>query len=319
MTTSYSNEIGGYFELESANLNKLVFSDGIMLNSARNALRYIVRAYSIREMLVPYYTCPVVWDALQKEGVKLIFYHINKNLEVDLNLSSISLQNKYILVNNYFGVKTDYIRKLAQFCPRLIVDNAQALYAPKLGLAAIYSPRKFFGLPDGGIALCSKSISNNFEQGLSYQRCNHLFIRADVGAECGYSYFKQNDASLDNLNIEFMSNLTTNMFMSCDTEKARLARLKNFTYLHKALSGKNELSVRLSPEDVPMVYPLVCTQQELRQKLINNKIFVATYWPRIETFLGKDELFVQRQLLALPIDQRYNETHMQRIVEIIND
>ena len=51
----------------------------IKLNTARNCLRYILRAYDIKEIFVPYYFCPTVKSAIRKENVKINFYHIDKN------------------------------------------------------------------------------------------------------------------------------------------------------------------------------------------------------------------------------------------------
>ena len=74
--------------------------------------------------------------------------------------------------------------------PNLIVDNAQALYSREIGRAAFYSPRKFFGLPDGRIALFRESgISNvdGLERCFSLSRATHLLKRIDINAEAGYS------------------------------------------------------------------------------------------------------------------------------------
>ena len=54
-------EIGGYFELERGPFKP--YHDGVYLNSGRNALRYIVRKLGIHKIHVPYYTCPVVFEA----------------------------------------------------------------------------------------------------------------------------------------------------------------------------------------------------------------------------------------------------------------
>ena len=55
-----SKEIGGFIELELKQ-GKHFHKSAILLNSARSALRYVIRAYNIREIHTPYYTCPVVW------------------------------------------------------------------------------------------------------------------------------------------------------------------------------------------------------------------------------------------------------------------
>lgn len=310
-----SEAIGGYFSLEFP--RSLRHLEGTLLNSGRNALRYIIREFKIQELLVPYYTCQVVWEAIKQENIVPIFYHVNQNLEIDLPSLP---RDKFILVNNYFGIKGKYIKQLANEHTNLIVDDAQSFYAPKVGLAHFKSPRKFFGLPDGGIALCPQTSSQNLPQSTSWSRCSHLLIRADLGAVAGYEEFKKNDASLDNLPIEKMSNLTQQMLEAVDFATAKQRRITNFYILHESLKHKNRLAIALDETDVPMVYPFLNTSPNLKQKLINNKVFVATYWPEIEKVCPPDsyELNMQQHLIPLPIDQRYGEQDMHRILEVID-
>ena len=53
-------QVGNFFELETAKLSKKWLKDKILLNSGRNALRYIIKAYNINKIAVPYYTCQFV-------------------------------------------------------------------------------------------------------------------------------------------------------------------------------------------------------------------------------------------------------------------
>ena len=76
---SCSKEIGGYFGIECSE-NKPYHSSGRFLNSGRNALRHILRAYDIKQIYVPHYTCPVVIDAIKKEGCEIIFYTVTPEL-----------------------------------------------------------------------------------------------------------------------------------------------------------------------------------------------------------------------------------------------
>ena len=135
-------EIGGYFELELDKRN-LFYPDAIALNSARNCLRYIIRAYNITEIYVPYYTCNVVWQAIRSEGCKIKFYHIDDKFMPVQEFQ----KEDFVLYSNYFGVCAGNVKILSEKYPNLIVDNAQAFYMPSLGLASFNSPRKFFGVP----------------------------------------------------------------------------------------------------------------------------------------------------------------------------
>ena len=61
-------------------------------------------------------------------------------------------------------------------------------------------------------------------------------------------------------------------------------------------------------------------EEGLREFLIDNKIFVAKYWPNVEKYIEGNnnwEYYFVNNLLPLPIDQRYNLTDMKRIVDLI--
>jgi len=311
MTTLLSKDIGGYFGLE-LNPQYDNIKDAVALNSARNCLRYVIKAYGIKEINLPQYTCPVVWQSVQKEGCKIKFYHIDKNFMPVCEFN----ENDFIVYTNYFGVCTKNVKELEKKYKNLVVDNAQAFYTPKFGLASFNSIRKFFGVPDGALLYCDKKLAASIEQGTSYQRFSHLLKRADVDAKFGYSDFVTNDDSLIDEDIKGLSNLTKAIFNSIDTKSAKLIRIKNFEYLTSELKKMNELSLSLDTDDVPMVYPLVIKKDGLRAKLIKNNIYVAQYWSPIDSDSLESDF--QKYLLPLPIDQRYNINDMKRIVEVIN-
>lgn len=223
-------DIGGYFGLELKN-GSLYHSDCVMLNSCRNALRYLIRAYNIKKLNVPYYTCPVVFQAIEKENCKLELYEIDKMFYP----KKIFKNDDYILYTNYFGICSSNIKKLVKKYPNLIIDNAMAFYSPYNGLASIYSPRKFFGTADGGILKTEKLLNEKFDKSQSYQRFSHLLKRIDCGAEFGYSDFNYNENQLSIEPIKKMSNLTFNMLKSIDYEYVKNKRLNNFKYLKKII------------------------------------------------------------------------------------
>ena len=77
----------------------------------------------------------------------------------------------------------------------------------------------------------------------------------------------------------------------------------------------------MSMDDVPLVYPLLIENgSELRNKLISNKIFCARYWPNVLNNCKDQSLeyHLAKNIVSLPIDQRYGEGDMSRIISIIN-
>lgn len=315
--------IGGYFELELTDRGGFLHDDGVLLNSGRNALEYVLMALGdVKHLYLPYYTCNVVMEPVEKMGIPYSFYHINQKLEIE---GRPSLQKgDYLIYTNYFGVKDEYVKTLADhYGSHLIVDNAQAWFAePITGVDTIYSPRKFVGLPDGGVAYCTKHLDeNNFVQDVSYERCSHLLKRIDLGPSEGYADFRTNSEQLKGQPVKQMSKLTRRLLSSIDFEDVKTRRRNNFEYLHKRLRELNLFELpSMDAFECPMVYPYMTEDSSLKQKLIDNKFFVATYWPNVleRCKKGEWEYVLAQNTCFLPIDQRYGEEEMETIIKQIN-
>ena len=71
-------EIGGYFELE-LNKGHEYHPQAIRLNSGRNAFEYILRAKKYKKVYMPFYTCEVMFEPLQKLNLNFENYSIDEN------------------------------------------------------------------------------------------------------------------------------------------------------------------------------------------------------------------------------------------------
>ena len=113
-----------------------------------------------------------------------------------------------------------------------------------------------------------------------------------------------------------MSNLTGKILVSIDYEFCRRRRIENYNYLDEHLKDRNKIHFELSENDVPMVYPFLTDDAGLRNKLIENKVFVAKYWPNVLEWTkeGMLENKLTQNLLAIPCDQRYGMSDMEEIV-----
>lgn len=316
--TNQHKSIGGYFELELPQGTEY-HSQAIALNTGRNALEYILRARGYKRVYLPYYSCEVLLEPFKRLGIEYAFYHINANLEADLQPSLNS--DEAILCINYFGLKQDHVNALAQrYGKQLIVDNTQAFYAQPIdGIDTFYSCRKFFGVPDGAYLYCDKVLDAELEQDYSWERMTHLLKRIDVSAETAYADFREQGEKLKNNPIRKMSNLTHRIMASIDYDGVAGRRRQNYQLLDEAIGNKNGIALPLSADAVPMVYPFLTTDQQLRQRLIDNKVYIATYWPNVLDWCNTDstEYTLTTQLLPLPIDQRYGKEEMNTIIKVI--
>ena len=311
--------IGGYFGLEIPHGSEY-HKDAIRLNTGRNCLEYILRARGYKKVYLPYYTCEVVLEPFAKLGIEYEFYHIDIHLEIRDKFTLKA--DEALLYVNYYGLKQRYVESLAaKVGEQLIVDNTQAFYAqPIKGIDSFYTCRKFFGVPDGAYLYTDKLLDVELEQDQSYDRFMSLTKRIDLGAEAGYADFRELSKSLVGQQIKRMSNLMQRMMQGIDYESAAQRRRANFQMLHEALGKENNLELPLNGDAVPMVYPYLGPVEGLREKLIENKIFVARYWPNVLDWTTKDDIeyLLAYQMQPLPIDQRYGEEDMKSIIEIIN-
>lgn len=314
------NAIGGYFSLELPHYEEY-HKNAIKLNTGRNCLEYILRSRQYKKVYIPYYTCEVILEPIQKLNIAYEFYHINLSLEIsdEIHLH----KGEALLYTNYYGLKQRYVEVLAEkYEQRLIVDNTQAFYAkPNLGIDTFYTCRKFFGVPDGAYLYTDKLLDVELEQDQSYERMLSLTKRIDLSPEAGYQDFHDISKSLVGQPIKRMSKLTLRMMQGIDYEAATKRRRENYLLLHEALGKENSIVLPLDDDAVPMVYPYLIPVKGLREKLIENKVFVARYWPNVLNWIHETDMEYDlvTLLVAIPIDQRYGQEDMKYILDRIND
>ena len=316
--------IGGYFEWEfPVTTGKPLHSEAVRLNSARYALEYILRGLSdVKVLWIPYFTCEVVLEPLRRLGIKWKFYYINGSLEI---ASSIELDDgEYLLYTNYYGIKDACIPELARiYGNRLIVDNAQGLFCEPIAKHQIYSPRKFIGMPDGGLAITDVAdYSENLPKSQSFERCLHLLKRIDVGASGAYGDFQKNDDYISEDKLSRMSSLSSRIYDSIDFKRVQDARRANFKLFHEKLGESNRLQIpSMDSFACPLVYPYWTNRNDLKKKLIENQIFVATYWPNVFEWCKPTDLEFELadHVVCIPIDQRYGKEEMEFIIKVVKN
>jgi hypothetical protein len=168
--------------------------------------------------------------------IEVCFYSIDTQFGIDINLSP--APDDLILYVNYFGICSQQVTNIMnRFNPKkIIIDNSQAFFSPPSPcLANIYSPRKFFGVPDGGILITNLAIKLPDAVDLgSVARMKHLLTRLDLGPEQGYPYYQEAEESLCNLQPKRMSRVTTSLLESIDYHQARIQREENFYFYTKS-------------------------------------------------------------------------------------
>lgn len=254
----------------------------VKLNLARNCLRYVVKLYNIQEIFLPYYICPTVRQALQKENCKLKFYHIDENFYPILNFD----KKAFIIYPNYFGICAKNVEKLLETYPNLIVDNAHNFYMQPVGIASVYSLRKFFDVTDGAYLYTLKAPNLRFEKD-TFIPTKKIFSHED---------FVKNELRLNNEDIKIISDFTDKKFKTFDLENLKKKRLEKFEYFHSKYKKQNLLKFDLTVNDVPFCYPLM-TEKAFPSELRELEIY--RYWsPLPKEFL---EYKFYKNLIPIPL------------------
>jgi hypothetical protein len=313
-------KIGGFFELELNDEGEF-YPEALKLNTGRNCLEYILRASNYKKIHIPYFICDVVLEPIKKLNIECEFYKIDKDFNPVFDYRKLGEEDAFLYVN-YFGLKQKTVIQLSHNIKNLIIDNAQAFFTEPLeGGDTFYSPRKFVGIADGGYLYTNKILNIDLDKDVSYERMSHLLKRIDLGPQDAYLSFKENSRKLTGRGILKMSNLTQKILKSIDYREIKKIREENFIQLHKYLGEQNDLDISLDDLNGPMVYPFMIKDKILRQHLITNKIFVATYWPNVLEWCreGDLEYKMTKYILPLPIDQRYGFKEMGKIIKIIKE
>lgn len=306
-------EIGGYIELEY-NYGTEYYEYCIALNTARNCLSYLIKKRNIKKLLLPYYLCDTVREKCEEMGcVNLEFYKLNNHLLpiYDKKMN----ENEYIYIVNYYGLlNNEIIQQLKERYHNIIIDNVQAFFAkPVKNVDTIYSCRKFFGVPDGAYLYTNLQLDNNIIRDKSNGRMQHLLGRFENLASEYYDLYKEINIKLKKEPLKQMSKLTHNLLKGLDYERIKQIRTSNFDILNSKLKKYNKIQVK---EIVgAYCYPFYTDDAKtLREKLIENKVYVPILWPNLIENQAKE---FANNILPLPVDQRYNIDDMTYICDLI--
>lgn len=316
--------IGGYFELELPASQGERYPQARAFQSARAAFLALLLTGKPSRVWMPWYLCDSMIEPLLMAGIDVARYRIDETFAISDELTLAA--NEWLLYVNYFGIcQANVERVLTQF-PRhqVIIDNAQAFFSPAQDcLATIYSPRKFFGVPDGGYLVTPLQVP--MPEQLDTQspgRCLHLLKRITLDPESGYPDYLVAEESLIRQSPRQMSQLTRRLLATQDYLEAHRKRRENFDFLDQHLSKHNQFQPHLGRMDAPLCYLLRGARPGAREHLIRNRIFVPTYWrdvlkegllaPPLERSLSANDL-------CLPCDQRYDVDDMKRIIDVLSE
>lgn len=319
-------EIGSFIELDLRNTGE--FYDGKLnlarLNSARAGIYHALRLLNCRQIHIPRYLCNTVRDFLHKKGINVTYYRLNPSFEPELTLVE---PGSAVLIVNYFGILSQsHVKRLIKRFENVIVDNCQAFYStPDRNGYHIYSPRKFFGVPDGCYVTGNKAenLQEEYLPDTSSEHAAFLLKRIEQGCSPVYSERMQNEVRIDSSDIMRMSGLTHALLQNIDYESIRKKRMENFGHAHDLYRNMNLLDVErfMDRDSVPMVYPLVTKDKKMVDKLRDKGVYTGRWWNHVLKEVPADsfEAWLSMYMIPIPIDQRYGIDEIQYVFNFIHD
>lgn len=295
----------------------MLHDGAVALNCGRNCLGFLIKAYGIKKIYIPYFCCKSVSQPCEQNHIEIEYYHIDKIFRpvFEKKLGD----NEWLYIVNFYGqISKEEIKEWKEKYGRIIIDNAQAYFqTPVYGVDTLYTCRKFIGVPDGAFLYTNVTLEEELLIDESYDRMKFVLGRFERTASEFYRMSVVNNELFKQQPIKRMSALTANLLRGVDYLKIKDIRTQNFSYLHKRLGIYNELKIQTT--EGAFAYPLFMKgAHKLRKNLADKKIYIPTLWPDV---LEKPENTLEYQyandILPLPCDQRYGWEHMETICNAI--
>ena len=310
---------GGYLTLDFGESNEFYHESAARVNSARFGLELILKKNSFKKIYVPFFICDVVLQPIKSAGIEVEFYRIsNEFFPVNVKLC----ENEVLLFVNYFGILDHQIKTVLASFDNVILDLSQSFYSKfSKDQMCFYSARKFFGCPDGGLVYPNYSV-DDLQISKSFDRMKHLIQRLDDENDLSYQYYIKNESLFDKDFLQKMSKLTTKILNCQNYKEVQKIRMNNFTNYHRYLKEMNELTYIIDVENMacPLTYPFLKKGNfSVKDKMIEQEIFLPTYWKNTIKPLGEDwfENHLRNNTLHLPLDQRISQKDVEHIINVL--
>lgn len=335
-----SKIIGGMFALADTStadytLPNFMNSDSILLANARSGFALVIELLSPARVWMPSYFCNHVLHIIEEYTATIEYYEIDRKLTIsELQWLDRVQPNDLVIMVDYFGFPCDQEckKKVKELGAWLLEDACQALLSADVGEFAdfvIYSPRKFLGIPDGGILTTRHNClfedislkSPPAKWWLMAFEASRLRKDFDLygGGRHWFELFRETEET-GPCGRFAMSELSKLLLLHCfDYERIAATRVENYKLLASELE-EFSLFPSLPHGVVPLGFPLCLKDRDrIRQVLFKHDVYPPVHWlikgviP--ENFKDSHEL--SDEIMTLPCDQRYEATDMEQMISIL--
>ena len=230
---------------------------------------------------------------------------------------------EYFFYINYFGLKRSFIEQLREnYGNRLLIDNTHDFFARDSRVYYSFnSARKFFGVSDGAFLYgpkCEVDIKQLTRFNKSDNTPNTLRLNKDY--ENAFTAYQKYEESLG-CEVNRISTNSERILKGIDYVKIRKTRRANFKFLHAKLKEKNIFKLESLGCQDPFCYPFLPINNINIIAFHQERLFIPRLWQDIiyrKLKVSKFERSLCEDLLPIPIDHRYSEDQLGRIVRLVN-
>jgi hypothetical protein len=306
----------------------------LKLSNAHSGIFILCQLLRPKRIWLPAYLCHSIVEAVQAANLSIEFYPVSLDLKLE-NLEWLSqLENRdLVLFIDYFDFESDreVIRAAKEKPAWVVQDAAQALLSSFERAEAdfvLYSPRQYFGVPDGGIlqSKCDEDFSSIHLKDAPDDfvlAANHAFnsrTEFDRSSDGDWFSIYNSAEKLSPIGCFAMTALSAAMLRhSFDYEKISENRRSNYQRLYNSVP-EMALYGALNDETVPLGFPIVSDfRDHIRTSLYSKKMYCPLHWSieRVVPECFEDAHRLSGKLLTILCDQRYSLSNMKSIISVI--
>ncbi len=338
--------IGGVFAPEPQMIDKntwfthkLGLQEPVYMMSGRCALGYCLRDYlhtnTCKRCYVPSYTCETVLAPYRQVGMELIFYDFDRNMVPQFDPSLLG-HFDILHIAGYYGFSCydeSFVREAKAAGATIIQDLTHSLFsADGLSPLADYaagSARKWIGVAAGGVAYKRQGtflLPPEAADEEHLRRRVHLLEGAadqTTAEEMNERFWAAEGMLRQMLSYQTSDAASVHLMEHLDVEGLQTKRRRNYQVLLDLLLPTDFAPYIVFPvldePTVPSHFTILYPERDrLQQKLLEKGVKTTAYWPDVpegtEDFASTS---IYREVLSLPMDQRYDEKDMAQVASLL--
>ncbi len=344
-------ELGSEYDLDVSRLSKTdnnifrylnKYKKTYYYDSGRSAIRQFAKLLAPdQRILLPEYICESVISCFKRDNIN--FYRVNVDFSINIDdlASKMCTGGGVLFLMHYYGMlqpsdKLDMIRKIADKNDYVILeDTTHSIFSASrtIGDYMVCSVRKWMPIPKGGVLYIYNAKlglpTETIEKCTDNKRVIGFVLKnsfLNTGYDSNEEYrriFRESEEIIDKQQNELEISDFSRFIIECvDINNIIYKRKNNAELLLTYLRHRVGYQVSYRPSDCPFAIPVrVPDRDSFRKYLMANRIYCAVHWPWDGIMEEDREQAVRnaKELISLPIDQRYNKEHIEYMIDIVDN